>query len=66
MVAVVDLGTGTTPAVAASRAIELLVSFFGLAMLLLSRVFIGTRRSARRRRLDEAPDPILPWWRVVD
>ncbi len=66
MVAVVDLGTGTTPAVVASRAIELLVSFFGLAMLLLSRLFIGTRRSTRRRRLDEAPDPILPRWRVVD
>jgi len=66
MVAVVDLGTGTTPAVVASRAIELLVSFFGLAALVLSRLFIGTRRSPRRRLLDEAPDPLLPRWRVVD
>ena len=59
MVHTIELGTGTTPAVVDSRAIELLVSFFGLAMLVLARVFLGGARSRRRRRLDASPWPEL-------
>jgi len=55
MVHTVDLGTGTTPAVVDSRAIELFVSFLGLALLVLSRVLIGGERSRRRRLLASAP-----------
>jgi apolipoprotein N-acyltransferase len=55
MVHTVDLGTGTTPAVVDSRAIELFVSFLGLALLVLSRVLVGGRRSRRRRLLETAP-----------
>ncbi|NIJ03556.1 apolipoprotein N-acyltransferase [Frigoribacterium faeni] len=55
MVHSVELGSGTTPATVGSRAVELFVSFLGLAVLVLSRVLIGGRRSRRRRLLDEAP-----------
>ena len=54
MVTTVDLGTGTTPAVVASRAIELLVSFFGLATLLMAGLWRGRRRAAR----DTANGPV--------
>jgi apolipoprotein N-acyltransferase len=60
MVHTVELGTGTTPAVVDSRAIELFVSFLGLALLVLSRLLIGSRRSRRRRLLESAP------WAVFD
>ncbi|MBD8659630.1 apolipoprotein N-acyltransferase [Frigoribacterium sp. CFBP 8754] len=59
MVHTVDLGTGTTPAVVASRAVELFVSFLGLAALVLARVMIGGRRSRRRRALETAAWPEL-------
>lgn len=59
MVHTVDLGTGTTPAVVASRAVELFVSFIGLAALVLARVMIGGRRSRRRRALETAAWPEL-------
>nr|WP_197982316.1 apolipoprotein N-acyltransferase [Frigoribacterium sp. CFBP 13707] len=59
MVHTVDLATGTTPAVVASRAVELFVSFLGLAALVLARVMIGGRRSRRRRALETAPWPEL-------
>jgi apolipoprotein N-acyltransferase len=64
MVHTVELGTGTTPAVVASRAVELLVSFLGLAVLVLARVMMGGRRSRRRRALDAAPWPELAPWRL--
>ena len=59
MVHTVDLGTGTTPAVVASRAVELFVSFLGLAALVLARVMVGGRRSRRRRALETAAWPEL-------
>ena len=59
MVHTVDLGTGTTPAVVASRAVELFVSFLGLAALVLARVMIGGRQSRRRRALETAAWPEL-------
>jgi apolipoprotein N-acyltransferase len=50
MVTEVALGTGTTPAVVASRAIELLVSLFGLAMLVMAGVWRGRRATAREQQ----------------
>ncbi|WP_423924042.1 apolipoprotein N-acyltransferase [Frigoribacterium sp. 2-23] len=57
--ATVDLGTGTTPAVIASRAIELFVGLFGLIMLIGTRVALGGRRSRRRLLLASRPEPVL-------
>jgi apolipoprotein N-acyltransferase len=50
MVTEVPLGTGTTPAVVASRAIELLVSLFGAAMLVMAGVWRGRRSTAREQQ----------------
>lgn len=65
-VTTVELGTGTTPAVVASRAVELFVAGLGLASLLLARLLVGGPRSERRRRLDDAPWPVLARTRPID
>ena len=56
MAATVDLGPGTTPAVVASRAVELFVSILRARVLVLSRIRIGTRRSRRRLLLAMTPE----------
>ena len=59
-VTTVELGTGTTPAVVASRAVEVGVAGLGLVVLLLSRLAVGGPRSRRRARLTAAPSVVLP------